>query len=134
LNFPSRRQAERFMAATLTPALEKVAAEIRVATEFETKVETSEGEVAMIVAHGSETDFLYRVALNTYRRPTFAYPEIDLQEEGENYWRAEVSLLEGPQHYDILGFTEEQVIADVLAQYDLHMSFLHQTAAPRSAH
>lgn len=131
LSFPSRAEAEKFFSATLTPALQKVAGEIRETAGLETQVDTASDAVTLSISHGEETDFIYRVELRNYRRPTFAYPEIDLKEEGENYWRAEVSLLEGPQHYDILEFTEEQAIADVLAQYDLHMSFLHQTAAPQ---
>jgi choline/glycine/proline betaine transport protein len=132
LSFPNRREADKFVAETLTPALQSVASEIQEAAGFETSVETAKDAVALSVSHGEESDFVYRVELHNYRRPTFAYPEVSFEEDGENYWRAEVSLLEGPQHYDILEFTEEQVIADVLAQYDLHMSFLHHAAPPQN--
>jgi choline/glycine/proline betaine transport protein len=36
-----------------------------------------------------------------------------------------VFLSEGGQDYDLMGFTREQVISDVLDQYEKHMHFLH---------
>ena len=47
------------------------------------------------------------------------------EEDEEKYYRAEVHLTEGGQHYDIMGYTKEEIIADVLSQYDKHMQFLH---------
>ena len=40
------------------------------------------------------------------------------------YWRAEVHLMEGGQSYDLMGRSREQVIADVLAQYERHLHYL----------
>ena len=37
-------------------------------------------------------------------------------------------LLEGGQHYDVLGYTKEQLIGDILSQYEKHMHFLHIAA------
>ena len=39
------------------------------------------------------------------------------------YFRAEVYLKEGGQDYDIMGWSEDQVIADVIDQYEKHMHF-----------
>jgi choline/glycine/proline betaine transport protein len=36
-----------------------------------------------------------------------------------------VYLSEGSQEYDLLGYTKEQIIADILNQYERHMQFLH---------
>ena len=45
--------------------------------------------------------------------------------EQEKYYRAEVFLQDGSQDYDIVGYTKEQIIIDILSQYERHMQFLH---------
>lgn len=56
-------------------------------------------------------------------RPDFSYavPAKDTK----RFYRAEVYLLEGSQHYDVYGFCEEQLIHDILSQYDKHIHFLN---------
>ena len=41
------------------------------------------------------------------------------------FFRAEVHLAEGGQDYDVMGWSEEQVIVDILNQYEDHLHFLH---------
>ena len=43
----------------------------------------------------------------------------------EGFFRAEVHLAEGGQDYDVMGWTQEQVIVDILSQYEDHLHFLH---------
>lgn len=44
--------------------------------------------------------------------------------EALGFYRAEVHLREGGQDYDVMNWTREQVIADVLDQYEKHLHFL----------
>jgi choline/glycine/proline betaine transport protein len=41
------------------------------------------------------------------------------------FYRAEVHLSEGGQDYDVMGWTMEQIITDVVDQYEKHLHFLH---------
>ncbi|MEK9586537.1 MAG: choline transporter, partial [Halieaceae bacterium] len=41
------------------------------------------------------------------------------------FYRAEVHLAEGGQDYDVMGWSQEQVIVDILNQYEEHLHFLH---------
>lgn len=41
------------------------------------------------------------------------------------YFRADVYLLEGGQDYDIMGWSKEDVIADILDQYETYLHYLH---------
>ena len=41
------------------------------------------------------------------------------------YFRAEVLLGEGSQDYDLFGLSQEEVINDVVGQYETHLHFLH---------
>lgn len=43
------------------------------------------------------------------------------------YWRAEVHLAEGGQDYDVMGWTKEQLLNDLLDQYERHLNYLHVT-------
>ncbi|EMD5657114.1 TPA: glycine/betaine ABC transporter [Klebsiella pneumoniae] len=40
-------------------------------------------------------------------------------------YRAEVYLKEGGQNYDVMGWNQEQLINDILDQYEKHLHFLH---------
>ena len=55
----------------------------------------------------------------------FAADDEEEDREERKYFRAEVHLLEGGQDYDIMGWSREEVIDDILDQYEQHMHFLH---------
>ncbi len=75
---------------------------------------------------GGGDDFLYGVALRSVPVPSFAVTALEGEREGPDHtWRAEAALREGGQRYDIMGYTREQVIADLLGQYERHMHYLN---------
>ncbi|MFN6882571.1 choline transporter, partial [Proteus mirabilis] len=47
------------------------------------------------------------------------------KDEEHKYYRAEIHLKEGGQDYDVMGWTKEQIIHDILDQYEKHIHFLH---------
>ncbi|OBX35500.1 high-affinity choline transport protein [Halomonas elongata] len=69
-----------------------------------------------------EQNFTYQVWSQGFPTPGFAMhtPQAD-----KRYYRVEVYLMEGSQGYDLMGYNREQVIEDVLDQYERHMQFLH---------
>jgi choline/glycine/proline betaine transport protein len=121
-----RGAVERFLRETADPALRDVAEEIR-QTGLQTEVQSNGRELSLTVFHGDEREFLYAARMRAYAAPTFALHQVRTADgdESTRYYRAEVHLLEGGQHYDIMGYTKEQVIGDVLSQYEKHMHFLH---------
>jgi choline/glycine/proline betaine transport protein len=126
---PAYDDAHRFLQQTVKPALEEATAELR---NLGRKVETEfkDDELMVTVYHEGHTDFLYGVKLNGYAVPSFAFPEFDTKvpKREDKYFRAEVYLLEGSQHYDIMGYNKDQVLGDFISQYDKHMHFLHISA------
>ena len=51
-------------------------------------------------------------------------------EQGDTlYYRAEVYLEQGGQHYDVMGYTEDQILADVVTQYEKYLHYLHLSNA-----
>nr|WP_068439476.1 hypothetical protein [Providencia heimbachae] len=49
----------------------------------------------------------------------------DDKSEKQRYYRAEIHLKEGGQDYDVMGWAKEQIIHDILDQYEKHIHFLH---------
>ncbi|MBA4208737.1 MAG: choline transporter [Parvibaculum sp.] len=129
LHQPTRARALAFMKETVEPAMHEVAEEI-CNRGLEAEVVADEREVRLTVAHGTEDEFVYGVALRSVPVPSFSVTALEGERDGpDKTWRAEVSLREGSLRYDILGYTKEQVIADLLGQYERHMHYLHVQSA-----
>jgi choline/glycine/proline betaine transport protein len=126
LTHPGREQARAFLSGTVLPALQQVATELRDAN-YQVAVASDEHEASLTVLHGETHEFLYAVRLRSFAAPSFSYaePAQEARQRERQYFRAEVHLLEGSQHYDVMGYTTEQVIADVLSQYEKHVHYLH---------
>jgi choline/glycine/proline betaine transport protein len=79
------------------------------------------------VYHGDEVDFVYAVCERSHSLPdeSIAKKERPDSESASSFSRAEVHLAEGGQDYDVMGWSEEQVIVDILNQYEDHLHFLH---------
>ena len=129
LNFPTRKAVLRFMAGTLEPAMQDVCAELNKQGVQTTVIRNEEDQsLTFEVLHGEEVDFLYQVKPVSALMPVFAMNQasnLDSDKHHERYWRAEVFLREGSQEYDLVGYTREQIIGDILNQYERHMQFLH---------
>jgi choline/glycine/proline betaine transport protein len=131
VQFPRRVHVNRFIEEVVEPAMIAVAEEIK--KQGITVVVNREGKkdrVRIAVCHGDEMDFLYEVRPRAYVRPAFSLLETKDSENGEvpeekKYFRAEVHLREGGQDYDLMGWSKDQVIHDILDQYEKHMHFLH---------
>jgi len=58
--------------------------------------------------------------------PDYAFPEMVHDADSEDhYYRAEVFLRRGGQSYDIYGFDQQDIITDILDQFEKHLNFLH---------
>jgi choline/glycine/proline betaine transport protein len=122
---PGQADAREFLKQVVTPALNEVAAEIR-NTGMEVELTDKKDWSEIKVLHGDETDFVYGVHAIRHVVPEFAFPEFEPDEaKQQHYYRGEVYLLEGGQDYDVLGYTKDQLISDILSQYEKHMHFLH---------
>jgi len=125
---PRRSHVNRFIAETVLSACQQVAEEMRKQGR-EAQVESGEdGRVTLSVSHGAEADFHYQVRPRALIQPSFALRDTrDDSSEERKYFRAEVHLNEGGQDYDVMGWNREEVIGDILDQYERHMHFLHLT-------
>ncbi|MCQ9385275.1 choline BCCT transporter BetT [Brevibacterium sp. 50QC2O2] len=126
-NYPGAQATARFIDTTATSALEKVAGELRDsgATAQVERAEVAPGglhQVQLVREFPDGEPFSYQLYPVACEVPRFALRSGRAQ--AEEYYRVEVFTAEGSRGYDVLGFTEEQLIADVLANYESHVEFL----------
>ena len=129
VSFPGAKTALRFMVKTLPPAMLEVAHELQAKGIDSTLAQDKQNHrLRLEILHGEEVDFVYEVRLIEGIKPVFALGQagnLASAGEQEKYYRAEVFLQDGSQDYDIVGYTKEQIIIDILSQYERHMQFLH---------
>lgn len=126
MDFPSRQTVSRFIDTTVKQACEDVAMELRDLGVDVRVLHENSGHVILTANHGSEIDFIYKVRLSAHAQPDFVNHDDNVAiDDNQTYYRAEVHLGEGGQDYDIMGWSKEGVINDIVGQYHRHMHFLH---------
>ncbi|WP_109511202.1 choline BCCT transporter BetT [Pseudomonas ovata] len=121
--FPRRSHVVRFISEVAKPACLSVAEEWR-RQGYSCSVEDGEdGRVQLTVGPADNPEYLYEVRPQAYAMPSFVMG--DTQSEERKYFRAEVHLREGGQDHDVMGWSKEDVIGDILDQYERHMHYLH---------
>lgn len=125
VHFPKKQEVEQYIQQTVLPAMQEVAAELR-KQQLVTEVMHEPHRSWLEVSHGDEVGFFYSVHLVPHTAPAFVMRDTQkAQHDALQYYRAEVHLREGGQDYDIMGWTQDQLISNILDQYEKHMHFLH---------
>lgn len=129
ITFPNHQQSCQFIGKTAYPAMQHVANALKEQAWPVTMFFDDEQHRAYIeVARENAVDFIYEVRLRAYAMPTFAYPQMASSPAGdEQYYRAEVFMRRGGAAYDIFNFSEQEVISDILDQFEKYLHFLHIT-------
>jgi choline/glycine/proline betaine transport protein len=124
--FPNKAAVQKYQQSIVVKAFEAVASELKV-HGIDTDILQHDHAVEICVYLGEEQDFLYGVHRRKYIQPDFASTEQLTNDSDDDhiYFRAEVHLGEGGQDYDIMGWSKDAVIHDVIDQYHKHQHFLH---------
>ncbi len=128
MDFPNRERVQQFIDSTVKEACEDVAEELN-KNGVKTRVFAQQsGRVELTVYHGEEIDFVYKVKTVAHIQPAFItqFNDVNDVNEEQKYYRAEVYLSQGGQDYDIMAWSKEGVINDIVQQYHTHMHFLHR--------
>ncbi|MCT4709301.1 choline BCCT transporter BetT [Enterobacteriaceae bacterium H11S18] len=125
--FPKRSQVKRFVSEVVHPAMLLVEAELAKQNTVSAIDDTAEDRIRFEVDFGDDLNFVYEVRLRAYIQPAFALAGLSDEErdDEQKYYRGEVHLREGGQDYDLMGWNQEQIIHDILDQYEKHLHFLH---------
>ena len=124
VSFPSHDQVTRFLREVGKPALQEIRA-VLTGKGFTVEIKEGVGEDEHLALHvdlGGEQNFVYEIWPLKCVMPAFS---IRTTRANAHYYRVEVHLSDGGQGYDLAGYSKDQVIADILDQYERHMFFLH---------
>jgi choline/glycine/proline betaine transport protein len=126
IQFPNKTAVTQFIDTTVRSAMEKVIKELAI-NQVESEIVNTSGMLSLSVHHGSEYSFVYGVKCEKYRQPSYSPDNEEPQDNDDEqiYYRAEIHLAEGGQDYDIMGWSKQAVINDVIDQYHKHQHFLH---------
>jgi len=125
--YPADSTVRAFQKNTVVPAMQAFAKELAGHGVDAVVINEADPGARLEVYHGNEVDFVYAVQERSHSLPDAsiaAKDQVDAIVDG-SFSRAEVHLAEGGQDYDVMGWSEEQIIADILNQYEDHLHFLH---------
>lgn len=119
-----RQDVLEYLNETIKPAMEGVADQLD-KTTLSPIIESEPNLMRLRVQEAGKQDFNYEVRLREYAIPSIAFPELPRKGTEKTYWRAEVYLTDEPQHYDVAGYSIDQLMSDMLCQFDQHMQYFH---------
>ncbi|NLU81419.1 choline BCCT transporter BetT [Rhodococcus sp. HNM0569] len=133
LSYPDRGAIRRYVDETARPALQAVVDELAerdIAATLAENREQSTGvphlDLTIEMGEGAPP-FRYQLWPSHDDIPSFA---MNSQSRAADYFRLEVYLTEGSQQYDVMGYSREQLISDVLDQYERHIEFVRLRDIP----
>lgn len=122
--YPSKQEMDTYLRETATYALEQVATHMRT-RGYDALLLTSElpdvelPQLDLEVKLHNERMFRYQLFPVAAERPDFSTGE------GDEYYRLEVYDMTGSLGYDVYGYSENQIINNVLDLYERHLAFLY---------
>ncbi len=131
LHQPTKREVEAFVERTALPALEVVGCELaRRGLDASTRREDT-GAATLTVAAETTRNFVYGVEPHSRPAMMFSAAEASLPNRSrELVWSARTVFADGSRGYDVMGFGRDDLIADVLAQFERYRIL---TQAPSTA-
>ncbi len=131
VSFPQREEVQAFMDTTASKAMQRVERELlKEGWQAEVHHDEEHQRIYLEVIKEDKVDFVYEIRLLEHALPDYAYPEMPRDGESDlSYYRAEVFLRRGGQLYDVFGFDQQDIITDILDQFEKHLHFLHISPA-----
>ena len=126
---PRRQQVDTFLKEAVEPAMQEVAKQFE-ASGMGAKISAEDDRCYLDVDPGAEIDFVYGVRARRFTAPSFHLGALNTTDKPDSnkdreHYRAEVFLREGGQQYNVVGYTKDQLIGDMLDQYEKHLHFLY---------
>ncbi|RMJ05435.1 High-affinity choline transport protein [Marinobacter litoralis] len=126
VEFPTRQDVAKYIEGTVMEAMREVEKELTAqgwsaSAEFDPENERSH----LMVHRKDHVDFVYDIRLTEHAMPGFVYGELKRDtDKPDVYFRAEVYLRRGGRAYDIYGYDKDDVIKDILDQFENYLHFL----------
>lgn len=129
VDFPPRASVEQFIRTTAFEGMKRVEEELKEQNwQAEVNFDEQNCRAQFEVIQEGKLEFIYEIRLRGYDMPDFDLPGIDPSEYEDNkYYRAEVFLRRGGQAYDVYDYEQQDVIDDILNQFEKYLHFLHMS-------
>ncbi|MDE3322013.1 BCCT family transporter [Acinetobacter nosocomialis] len=123
MHYPhSAEEVKQYIEKQVSRAFENIQHEFR-RRHLEVSISEVEDGMQLRVDHHHEINFIYKVVSRETVPPSFLIGRTEA-EDGQ-YFQAEVFLREGGQNYDVMDWTQEDLIQDIIDQYERHLHFLN---------
>lgn len=123
MHYPhSEEEVREYIEKQVARAFENIKHEFR-RRHLEVSITQLEDGMQLRVDHHNEINFIYKVVSRETVPPSFLIGRTEA-EDGQ-YFQAEVFLREGGQNYDVMDWTQEDLIQDIIDQYERHLYFLN---------
>lgn len=126
LHAPTQREVEDFIGTGVRPALEEVARELTRRGRVAQVHDEENGAVALHSPAQTVRDFVYGVSAVAHRLPTVLTAGAG---KPEYRYEARTYFSSGGRGYDVMGMTPDQIITDVLVQFERYLSLVHSPEA-----
>ena len=124
LRAPAEREVTQFLEKEVRPAMTQVAGELTERGRAAEVVDEEGGAIALRAPAEGMRDFVYGVSLASQPMPILAPlggRKPDLRYEARTYFSS------GGKGYDIMGMHRDQIIADILVQFERYLHLTHST-------
>ncbi|MEC5384355.1 BCCT family transporter [Uliginosibacterium sp. H3] len=126
LQQPTESEVRSFIATTVRPALDEVALAMRQKSVSAEVRQEADGAILLVIPQPNLRDFIYGVRPRARQLPAFALNEVQLPaSERHHTWEAMSFFADGRGGYAIDYLRSEEIIADVLGQYERYLSLSH---------
>ncbi|MBD0414768.1 BCCT family transporter [Oryzicola mucosus] len=122
INAPTVKDIDSFIERTALPALESVAEELSRRGRPATVEHNAEAETVSLNAPAEDfRNFIYGVQRKGHKLPAFSVFEAVKMDQR---YEAKTFFSDGSKGYDIMGMSREQIISDVLFQYERYLNIV----------
>ncbi|KAB1856792.1 BCCT family transporter [Acinetobacter tandoii] len=129
MHYPhTQQEVEQFIQQNVQNAFLQVQKEFQ-RRQLEVTIRPVEQGLQLRVDHHNEINFIYQVVSHETQPPSFM---ADTREQDQPFYQAEVFLREGGQNYDVMDWTLEDLLQDIIDQYERHLHFLSLVRSPNA--
>ena len=121
MHYPhSEHEIQHYIDSEVLNAFKSVQKEFQ-RRQLEVSIQSIDGGMELRVDHHNEINFVYQVVAQETVPPSFM---AEATPNEVKYYQAEVFLREGGQNYDVMDWTLEDLLQDIIDQYERHLHFL----------
>ncbi len=121
MHYPHNQQEVRdYIDTQVSVAFNQVKKEFK-RRQLEVSIQNIQYGMELRVDHQNESNFVYQVVARETVPPSFM---AEMTSDEITYYQAEVFLKEGGQNYDVMDWTLDDLLQDIIDQYERHLHFL----------